>query len=323
MNPDSKLASLVILGLLLAVAPSLPASPQQPAGASQDPSFGPAALAGNARRQGLPVTGPHARGESWAPPDLDHIIPAVSADVPCALPEVLQGASARAKELVSNLEQFTATERIEHMRVNKDGRLGAPQARSYEYLAFLKELSSGGLAVEETRDGSLAADPFDTRLAATGLSALALIFLPRYVTDFEITCEGLSVWRDQPAWQVRFRQRSDRRSRILSFESRHGQYNLKLRGRAWIAAGTHQVVRLEMDLQEPVEPIRLVRHHVIIEYAPVSFHERGIQLWLPQLATLYLDVRGHRYVLRHSFSDFLLFSVGYTQKIQEPPVPPF
>jgi hypothetical protein len=46
-------------------------------------------------------------------------------------------------------------------------------------------------------------------------------------------------------------------SRIRGYQVKHIRYPVKLKGRAWIAVDTHQVVRLEADLAEEIPAIRL------------------------------------------------------------------
>ena len=258
---------------------------------------------------------------SWPPADVDGAVPAVALDTPCSLPEVLSAASGRVKELVTNLQQFTATEWLEHEQVDGSGNAGRKETRTFTYLAAIEQIRPGMLSVDEYRNGATALEAFPARLATTGLAALALIFHPYYLEDFEMTCEGLGQWRGQPAWQLHFRQRNDRPSRIRSYSVKQVGYPVKLKGRAWIAADTFQVVRLETDLAEEIPAIRLRTEHLTIEYRPVQFRKRRVELWLPESADLYFDFKGHRYHRRHSFSDFRLFAVDVDQTIHPPSEP--
>ena len=97
-------------------------------------------------------------------------------------------------------------------------------------------------------------------------------------------------------------------------------YPVALRGRAWIAADTYQIVRMESDLVAPVPEIRLVADHMLVEYGPVRFQNRNVEMWLPQNAEVYFDWRGRRVHRRHSFSNYLLFSVDEKQRISQPKI---
>jgi hypothetical protein len=313
-NPS--IALTFLLSLLIALLLARPAYAQENASTRAHPAVGGAA--GNARFVASSV--PRAT-RPWAPPDVDEAVPPVAPDVACPLGDVLQGAGQRVKELVTNLEQFTATERIDYAEADKEGNRRPPLARSFHYVVFISEMRPGMLNVEEARDGGASLDAFPTKLVTTGLAAFALMFHPYYVGDFEMACEGLGEWRCQPAWQVRFQQRPDKPARMHVFCVGGDLYPVKLKGRAWIAAGAYQVVRLELDLMEPIPKIRLQAEHLEIEYRPVQFATRNLELWRPESADLYMDFRGHRYHHRHSFSDFLLFSVDVTQQIHAPAQP--
>jgi len=271
----------------------------------------------------LPIVPPEPRipVAHWAPADVDAAVPEVAPDTPCSLPGVLSATSQRVKELVTNLERFAATERLEHEQVDASGNARQKETRTFTYLAAIEEIRPGMLSVSEYRDGAISVDAFPAHLATTGLAALALIFHAYYVDDFEMTCEGLGQWRGQPAWQVHFRQRNDRPSRMRAYRVKQIEYPVKLNGRAWIAADTYQVVRLETDLAEEIPAIRLRAEHLAIEYRPVQFQKRRVELWLPGSAELYFDFKGHRYHRRHSFSNFRLFSVDTSQQIRDPAMP--
>jgi hypothetical protein len=175
--------------------------------------------------------------------------------------------------------------------------------------------------VDEYRSNSNSSPAnFPDGVESNGLPALVLIFHPYNVGSFEMSCEGLTRWNGGLAWQVHFRQRKDKPNRIREY--RIGlmgrSYPIALKGRAWIAADTFQIRRLETDLVAPVPEIRLVADHTAIEYGPVQFKNRKVDMWLPQTAEVYYDWRGRRTYRRHSFSNYLLFAVDDKQRISAP-----
>jgi hypothetical protein len=93
---------------------------------------------------------------------------------------------------------------------------------------------------------------------------------------------------------------------------------VELEGRVWIEPGSYQILRLESELVKPIPAIQLTQEHFTIDYKPMEFHSTGQQVWLPQVAELYVEVHGKRYYRRHSFSDFRLFNVDAAQNIQAP-----
>jgi hypothetical protein len=255
--------------------------------------------------------------QSWAPLDVDEMVPPVSRDVSCPLPEVLSGVSTRVKELFENLQQFSATERIDHVEVDKHGKPRSPKSATFTYVAEIHKASPGGLDVNEYRNGSVA-QSFPAKLATTGTAAHALIFHPDVVDDFTVTCEGLGKVRGQPAWQLRFVQRPDRPPRFRQYRTPRGWFNVELKGRAWVAADSLQVMRMETDLAKPIPEILLQKDHVVIDYGAVEFRKHHLQLWLPEMTDIYMDFLGQRSHRRHSFTDFQLFSVDVAQKIADP-----
>jgi hypothetical protein len=242
-----------------------------------------------------------------------HVLP----NIACPLPLVLQGVEQTVKELVSNLDRFSATERVEHFTVHPDGGLGVSNARSFDYVVVISR-SEKWFGIDEYRDGGLDPSIFPSGIATQGLPAMALIFHPMFAGDFNFVCSGLGVWEGRPAWQVQFEQRPDRPNQIRSYIIHENTYSVPLKGSAMIDAGTFQVLRLDSELIAPVEKIKLRQERIEIEYAPVQFRTEEQQMWLPQSAELYVERGGNHYYRRHTFSKFQVFTVGTDQKVHAP-----
>jgi tetratricopeptide (TPR) repeat protein len=258
---------------------------------------------------------------SWLPPDVDERVPPVEAGAACVLDDVLQKAGKRIEEFVSNVDRFTATESLKHESINKWGFAASPQTRKFDYVVSVEEIRPGFLGVEEYRKSHGSPDDFPDGVATIGLPALVLIFHPYNAGSFEMTCEGLARWNGALGWQVHFRQRSDKPNTIRSYRIGNSpSHPVALRGRAWFAADSYQILRLETDLIAPMPEIRLVTDRSIIEYGPVHFQEGKVDMWLPQSAELYYDWKGRRSHRRHGFSNYLLFSVGDKQRISVPKI---
>jgi tetratricopeptide (TPR) repeat protein len=252
----------------------------------------------------------------WAPPSVDEALPVLLKNTTCQLPVVLAGVAKRVVTLAQNLERVAATEKIDQSELDEDGNPGRVQSNVYDYSVSIVEIRPGNLAVEEYRKfirKSLV--PVET--ATNGLGAMALIFHPYYVSDFEMHCEGLTEVQGQPAWSVYFKQRDDKPSRILRYTVSGGGFAIPIKGRAWIAANTSQVLRLETDLVAPVKALRLEVEHLRIEYQPVDIKSRKVRLWLPAIAETHSLFRGRRLYQHHAFSDYMVFSVEVNQKTGE------
>jgi hypothetical protein len=188
-------------------------------------------------------------------------------------------------------------------------------------MASISEPQQGILKVDEYRNGLTDQGDFPTHIATMGLPALAFVFHPDMRDNFDLVCEGLSSWQGKATWLIHFRQRPDKPSNLQGFQFDDGSETVDLKGRAWIAASSFQIIRLEADLVSPVRRIQLLTEHQTVEYGPVEFKNRNMQLWLPTSADLYMDFRRQRFHRRHSFSHYMLFSVGTSQKISQPKIP--
>jgi hypothetical protein len=260
---------------------------------------------------------------NWLPPDVDEKIPPVEAGASCSVDDVVSKAGKQLMVLVKDVDRFAATESLTHESIGKNGLASYPEKRKFDYVVSIQEVQRGYLNVEEYRNGhgGSSAD-FPDGVATNGLPALVLIFHPYNAVNFEMTCEGLARWNGGLAWQVHFKQRTDKPNTVKRYRvgADGPSYPVALKGRAWISADNYQIVRLETDLVAPVPQIRLVADHSDIEYGPVKFAKSDVKMWLPQSADVYYDWKGRRIHRRHSFSNYLLFAVDDKQKISVPKV---
>jgi Tfp pilus assembly protein PilF len=258
----------------------------------------------------------------WMPPDVDEKVPPVEAGASCVVDDVVSKAGKQLIELISDVDRFAATESLTHESINRSGLASYPEKRKFDYVVSIQEVQHGYLNVEEYRNAGGSPADFPDGVATNGLPALVLIFHPYNAMNFEMTCEGLARWNGGLAWQVHFKQRTDKPNTIKRYRigADGPSYPVALKGRAWISADSYQIVRLETDLVAPVPQIRLVADHTAIEYGPVKFSKGNVNMWLPQSAEVYYDWKGRRIHRRHSFSNYLLFGVEDKQKITVPKV---
>jgi hypothetical protein len=207
-----------------------------------------------------------------------------------------------------------------HESITKWGTLASSESRKFDYLASISELRPGIFNVEEYRNVGDAPGQFPEGVDTLGLPSVALLFHPHNQESFDIVCEGRTHWDGLPVWQLHFRQRPDKPNTMRSYrEGSPGvSHAVAMKGRAWIAADSYQIVRLETDLVAVMPEIRLFADHSIIEYGPVQFRDSKTEMWLPTSAEIFFYWKTHRMHRRHTFSNFLLFSVDNTQKISRP-----
>lgn len=257
---------------------------------------------------------------AWLPPDIDEKVGSPDPTAVCALDDVVKNAGSRVQEFVQNVDRFAATESVNHESINKRGFAASPITRKFDYLVAVQEVKPGVFTVDEYRTSTTIPSDFPDGIATNGLPALVLIFHPHNAGNFSFACEGLVRWNGGLAWQVHFRQRSDKPNTLRRYRVglQGPSYPVDLKGRAWIAADTYQIVRMETQEIAPVPEIRLRADRTAIEYGPVHFKSHNVDMWLPQSAEVFVDWRGRRFHRRHSFSKYLLFSVEHKEQISQP-----
>jgi len=254
--------------------------------------------------------------ERWGPTEIDERIPPVLSEGNCPLPQILKEASNRTQDLIENLQRFSANERIEQVDTDKNGKKRTSNTEELNYVVQIGQNSYGYPTIEEYRSGLSGVQR--AALTDSGTAAFALIFHPTHMENFDFRCEGLTELQGSQAWQLHFEESDDPNKSFIAIRVGATNYLPRFKGRAWIATGSYDVLRIETDLVAPIPQIDLQLEHMVIEYAPVEFRKRHVELWLPKATSLYMAYRGHRYERLHSYSDFQLFSVDSGEAIKEP-----
>jgi hypothetical protein len=252
------------------------------------------------------------------PPDVDDSMPKIESHAGCPLREIREQAGQRVGDFVDAVNRIAATESLDEQVLNRSGMPASHTSRKYSYVASVHQVRPGMYAMEEYRNGGMDLDQFPEHIATLGLTALVMVFHPNYVGDYELICEGLSRWQGGLAWQIHFRQKPDKQARLRSYRVNSRSYPISLRGRAWVAADSFQIVSLQTDIVAPVPQIQLRAEHIAVEYKPVQFASAPQELWLPQSADIYFNYGSHRIHRRHDFRDYMLFAVDEKQQISLP-----
>jgi tetratricopeptide (TPR) repeat protein len=264
------------------------------------------------------VAAPSIPKTSWNPLGVDEVKPSIAEGVACPFSRVMGESGKRVEELVQNVERFAAVEDLLHQNLDNYGIPVRTLTRKYNYVAEISEPKAGVLSVDEYRAERLTLDGYPDSIASNGFAALALVFHPHMRETFTMTCEGLGDWGGHASWLVHFRQREDRPNQMHGYKVGDQIRLVGLKGRAWIAADSFQILRMEADIVHPVPEIQLVSEHQIVEYGPVPFPKKQTTIWLPKTAQIYFDLRKHHYYRRHSFEHYMLFSVDSDEKRKEP-----
>jgi hypothetical protein len=256
----------------------------------------------------------------WTPPDVNAPLRSLLSIPPCDPAKVLKDVGAHVLELTSNLENFTAQEKIEYAMMNPTGFREESDSGVFEYV-FAFERAEGARTSREFRTPSAGSHTFPATGQDTGQVALGLIFHPNMQSDYEMSCLGLDQWNGQQAWVIQFQQRKDKPRRTLQFRSQGVTYPGMLKGRAWISMERAQVLHLETSLMKDIPEMNVRSSVVSVDYAPVQIQSRKLELWLPQRVEAYWEISSHRVILYHTFSSFKLFSVDTEQNVEKPKEP--
>lgn len=254
----------------------------------------------------------------WQPRGVDEFMPAIVPGAVCPSAKVIEESGKRVEELLDDVSRFAAVEDLFHQSLDPYGIPIRTETRKYNYVAAISEPEPGYLDVNEFRTDKIANQEYPDHISSTGFAALALVFHPRMRDAFVMSCEGLSDWKAEATWLVRFRQRDDRANRMHSYRIGSQTHPVGLKGRAWITADKFQIVRIEAEMIRPLPDIQLLSEHQIVEYGPISFPKKNTTLWLPKSAEIYLDFRKHHYYRRHSFDHYMLFAVDTQEKTKMP-----
>jgi tetratricopeptide (TPR) repeat protein len=268
------------------------------------------------------VPDPELSTQAWRPFDIDDVKPTLAPGIACPTTSVLEESGKRVQAFAQDLARFAADENLFHQSIDAFGFATHTETRKYDYVAMVSEPQPGGVSIDEYRTDKLNQEGNPDGIQSTGFITLALVFHPDMQRDFEFDCEGQGDWRGQASWVVHFRQRQDHPNRMHSYTVGGQVFPVALKGRAWISADQFQIVRMEADMVNPVQPIQLLSEHQVVEYGPVPFAKKNTTLWLPRSAEIYISFRKHHYYRRHSFDRYMLFSVDTDEKRKEPVAPP-
>jgi VWFA-related protein len=262
----------------------------------------------------------------WSPPQVDTPVAGVSQTPPCSLPDVLQLAARRAEAQVNDLQTFDARERIRYEVTDNVGMSEAFVSANFDYLVDFGKVSQEFKAHEVRQARAVTDKQHLSAIEDNGIPILALIFHPLLQADYQMRCEGFTHWNDKPAWVVYFHQIKDRPPRTAAIPVGKKVYPVSLKGLAWIATDSGQVLHLETNTVEGIaliemqssKIVHLKANSVSVDYAPVKFASGKGEVWLPESAVTYSEYENHRMIIEHTFSNFQLFSVQTQQVIQKP-----
>jgi len=248
------------------------------------------------------------------------------------LPDILRKVGANVRAFFEDFPNTASVERIYIEGLKDVGGLGGmigvsgpiwdSHTQKFQYLALARRATSGvGLDEYRTNAKGQVVEPGGSGgsyVVTKGFVSMPLYFYPDYQADSTFRYLGRQVISKRQTYVVAFAQRPGV-ARLPGRISIKGVSILVLmQGIAWFDSSTYQVLRMHTDLLTSKEQIDPKRETTEIEFQEVRFKESPQTLWLPRQVVVTVDMTGHAYKNRHSYSDFKLFTVGTEQEVQTP-----
>jgi tetratricopeptide (TPR) repeat protein len=266
-----------------------------------------------------------ARGEeaidyiNHPPQDLPDFEPAGSQ---APLEGILSEVGKNVAKLFSDLLNISAVENVQLDKLDREGKVSLSRRFEYLYLcmgAIEKRIPS----FDEYRTDSQGHETSQLGLdegymLTAGFISAPLIFLPTQQKGSSFRLLGHQKLRGRDTVLIAFAQ-IPARSRIYgSFKIGENTETTYKQGLAWIVSENYQIVRLASDLLKPLPRIRLDTLKTQIDFDEVRFNQEAGKFWLPLNVIVTVQWSGKVLRNRHAYSDFKLFSVQASQKVEKP-----
>ena len=227
---------------------------------------------------------------------------------------IIDRTSRQMKDFLDQMSNVKCTERVQQLKLDKNGRSEYSENSSYDYLILL-EGSADDFLLNESRLADTKGQskkPKDKKnpslLITNGFSTLPLIFHPYYRSSFDFWVLPEETVEGRRIVPVQFKPVPGRRTPV-ALAVRGKEYPLEIAGSAWIEAERGTVLRMEVHLANDMTDVGLKSLHSEIEYSAVSFSGGTQMYWLPAKATIDVQTLRQHWRNIHQFSNYQRFSV--------------
>jgi tetratricopeptide (TPR) repeat protein len=213
---------------------------------------------------------------------------------------------------------------VEGVQLEKFDRNGKTDPRRFEYLY----LCIGAIKKEDLIFNEYRSDERGSPLSQLGLEdgymltagfvSAPLIFHPAHQDESSFRLLGYQKVRGRNTIAIAYAQLPARSRLPGNFQSGINRYETFKQGLAWVDAENYNIIRLVSELLQPIPQIGLEKLGTQIDFDEVWFSQAEQKFWLP--VQVVVTVRWNGKVLRntHAYSDFKLFDVKTSQKIEKP-----
>ena len=234
------------------------------------------------------------------------------------LDNLLRQTGERVAALYHDMPNTTSREQVRREQLDSGGSTDNSDKQSFNYLV-LSGVDGLWQEVRTDKKGKNIALEGANLFLTSGFAGMSIFFHAQVQNRVRFRLLG----RQNSApnvYIVAFAQKAQRGQATGTFRS-PGMYvpvHLMYQGFAWIDPVTYQILRMRIDLLAPRMDALLARQTTEIWFSEVHFNEISQSFWVPQEVVVTIDWAGHLYQNRHSYSDYLVFSVESQDKLVHP-----
>jgi hypothetical protein len=155
-------------------------------------------------------------------------------------------------------------------------------------------------------------------MLTAGFVSAPLIFHPMHQNGSSFRLLGYQKLRERNTMVVAYAQIPARSRLVGRLQIGKDTHEIFKQGIAWIDAENYQIIRLVSDLLQPVPRIGLEKLKTEIDFDEVWFDQTKEALWLPVQVVVTISRNGRVLRNTHAYSNFQLFDVQTSQKIEKP-----
>jgi tetratricopeptide (TPR) repeat protein len=252
-------------------------------------------------------------------PELKDIVPATDQS---PLDSVLTAVGKKVEVYFRNFPNTVSVEQIHQEKLSRKGKAGETLNQKFHYLCLAPKEETG-LAFTEYRSG-LSGDLgqpqglSDGFMLTSGFASASLVFHPVYQAESTFRYLGRQKIDGRDTLVLAFAQRPEKAR--LNGEFKMGQTTMPTfsQGLAWVDSETYEILRLRTDLLRPLPEVRLEKETTEIDFGENHFKSMAEAFWLPREVKVSVDWNGKCLLNKHEYSDFKLFNVGASEKIEKP-----
>jgi tetratricopeptide (TPR) repeat protein len=239
-----------------------------------------------------------------------------------ALTGVLAAVGNNVSRLFDNLFNLSAVESVQLERSDRKGN--ADRSKDFKYLYLcLGAIDKRDPYFDEYRSDEQGKEIFQSGLdegymLTAGFMSSPLLFHPIHQDGNEFRLLGYQRLRGINTMVVAYAQIPGKCRLKGQFQAGKRVAETYKQGIAWIDAENYQIIRLISDLLKPIPLIGLDKLRTEIDFDKVRFDQSREEFWLPLQVVVTVDWNNRLLRNAHAYSDFRLFDVKTSQKIQQP-----